>query len=291
MSRNIHVTGGSGFLGGHVIPLLVARGDVVTALTRRRAAAERVAELGALPIAGDLDDPASVDDAFAASGASALVNLASLGFGHASTIIAAAEEAGLQRAVFVSTTAIFTRLEARSKSVRLDAERAIRDSSLEWSIIRPSMIYGTPADRNMARLLWLVRRSPVIPVPGGGRGLQQPAHVDDVAAAVVAALDRPAAVGRAYEIAGPEPMTFNEAIDQVAAAVGRRPARVSVPLAPAVIALRVYERVARRPRLRAEQLGRLAEHKTFDITAARRDLDYAPRSFAEGIVQEATALR
>lgn len=289
--RRVHVTGASGFLGRRVVPRLVARGDTVTALARSRTAADTVARLGAEPVAGDLDDPASVDAAFAASGAEVLVNLASLGFGHAPTIVAAAEEAGLGRAVFVSTTAIFTTLPARSKAVRTAAEAVVRSSALDWTILRPTMIYGAPDDRNLARLLRLLRRVPVIPVPGGGDRLQQPVHVDDLAGAIVACLDRPATIGQAYDLAGPEPLTFREVIAAAGAAVGRRPRVVSVPLGPAVAALRTAERVLPDPRLRAEQLERLAEDKAFPIDAARRDLGFDPRPFAVGIAEEAALLR
>jgi len=287
----VHVTGGSGFLGRRVVPLLVARGHTVTALVRSPASAAVVAGLGAEPIGGDLDDPASVDAAFAASGAGVLVNLASLGFGHAPTIVAAAEEAGMRRAVFVSTTAIFTSLPARSKAVRTAAEDTVRASALDWTILRPTMIYGGPDDRNLARLVRLVRRSPVIPVPGGGDRLQQPVHVEDLAATVVACLDRPASIGKAYDVAGPEPLTFRELIAATGAAVGRRPRIVAVPLRPAVAAVRLAERVLPHPRLRAEQLERLAEDKAFPIDAARRDLGHDPRPFATGIAEEAAQVR
>jgi len=286
----VHVTGGSGFLGGSVIPTLIAAGHEPTALARTAVAAERVAALGATPITGDLDDPASVDAAFMASGAEALVNLASLGFGHAPTIVAAAEEAGVRRAVFVSTTSIFTRLATTSKTVRVAAEDTIRASGLEWTIIRPTMIYGTPADRNMARLLDAVRRLPVVPLPGGGTGLQQPVHVDDLTAAIVAALDRPTAAKRAYDVAGPDALTFRTVVEEAGVAVDRRPKLIPVPLAPVVGLVRLYEAVAPSPRLRSEQVARLAEDKAVDIGPARTDLDFAPRSFADGIRAEAAFL-
>jgi len=283
----VHVTGGSGFLGGHVLPLLVQRDHEVTALARSADAAERVEALGAAPIIGDLDDPASLDEAFAASGAQALVNLASLGFGHADAIVNAAEDAGLKRAVFVSTTAIFTALEASSRSVRLAAEASIEDSVLDWTIVRPTMIYGTPADRNIWRLLRLLRWCPVVPIPGAGTRLQQPVHVDDLAQAIVSALEAPTAIAKAYDVAGPEPLTFRQVIEQAATAVGRRAVLLPVPLRPAIVALRLYERAVSRPRLKAEQLERLGEDKAFDIEAARKDLGYEPRSFADGVQAEA----
>lgn len=286
----VHVTGGSGFLGGHVIPALVAAGHVPTALCRSAAAADSVAALGAEPIMGDLDDPESVDAAFAASQAEALVNLASLGFGHAPTIVAAAEEAGLKRAVFVSTTAIYTRLAPRSKAVRMAAERAIRASALDWTIIRPTMIYGTPADRNMVRLLRALRRFPIVPLPGGGRGLQQPVHVEDLALAIVNALDRPVAVHEAYDVAGPEPLTLRAVVEAAGAAVRRRPILVRVPLVAVMGAVRLYEAVVPSPRLTSEQVARLTEDKAVDIGRARADLGFDPRPFAEGIQAEAAAI-
>lgn len=281
------VTGGSGFLGGHVLPLLTARGDDVVALARSAAAAEAVQGLGAIPLAGDLDDAARLKEAFAASGADTLINLASLGFGHAPAIVAAAEDAGLRRAVFVSTTGIFTTLEPATKQIRLAAEDAIRASALDWTIIRPTMIYGTRRDRNMWRLLQLLRRSPVVPLPGGGRRLQQPVHVDDLAAAIVAAATTPAAVGRAYDVAGPEALSLREVVTQAARAVGKRPYLVPVPIRPLVAAVALYERAVRNPRLKAEQILRLAEDKAFDIGPARAELGFAPRPFAAGIAQEA----
>lgn len=287
----VHVTGGSGFLGGSVLRALTSAGHEVTALARTSVAADTVGAFGARPVLGDLDDPASVDAAFASSEAEALVNLASLGFGHAPTIVAAAEETGLHRAVFVSTTSIFTRLDTATRPVRLAAEEAVMSSTLDWTIIRPTMIYGTPADRNMARLLRALRRLPIFPLPGGGCGLQQPVHVDDLAAAIVNALDRPASVHRAYNLAGPEPMTLRAVVGQAASAVGRRPKLVSVPLRPVATLVHLYEMVTSSPRLKSEQLTRLAEDKAVDISPARADLDFDPRSFAEGIGAEAALLR
>lgn len=290
---NILVTGASGFLGGHVVPLVVARGDTVTALARSTKAAQRIEALGATPVQGDLDDPASLDHAFAASGADILANLASLGFGHTPAIVAAAEEAGIKRAVFISTTAIFTTLDAGSKARRQAAEQTIGDSALDWTILRPTMIYGAPGDRNLARLLRLVERSPVVPLPGGGDRLQQPVHVDDLAQAVVAAIDpanNAATTHQAYDVAGPEALTFRCLVEETAAAVGRKLRLLPVPLAPLVAAVRLYERLAPNPRLKAEQLQRLAEDKAFDIGPARRDLGYDPRPFVKGIAQEAALL-
>ena len=283
------VTGGSGFLGGYVLREAARRGHETIGLTRSTASAAVVAGRGAQPVSGDLDAADQLGAIFAAARCDALVNLASLGFGHAPAIVAAAQQAGLRRAVFVSTTAVTTTLAAPSKRVRLAAEQRIRDSTLDWTILRPTMIYGAAGDRNLSRLLALLSRAPVLPVPGGGH-LQQPVHVADVAGAVLAAAERAGAAGSCYDVAGPEPLTFAELLRISARAVASRTRFIPVPVMPLVAAARGYERLSRRPKIRAEQLLRLAEDKAFAIRDAERDLDYAPRPFAAGIRAEAEAM-
>jgi uncharacterized protein YbjT (DUF2867 family) len=319
------VTGGSGFLGRRVVTAAVARGDKVTGLARSAAAAATLARLGASAVRADLDDAAGTRAAFASAGADALLNLASLGFGHAGTIVGAARAAGLRRAVFVSTTAVTTTLNAPSKRTRLAAEETVETSGLDWTIIRPTMIYGGPDDRNMCRLLTLLRRSPVIPLPDGGRGLHQPIHVDDLADVLLRAVESDVAVGRRYDVAGPRALPLREIVDEAAAAVGRRVVCVPVPLGPAIALAGLAHRLAGlgsqpargaarpgaapgggpwpvarpawwdRPRpggrarrsISAEQIARLAEDKAFSIEAVAADLGFVPRSFAEGIRAQA----
>jgi uncharacterized protein YbjT (DUF2867 family) len=298
------VTGGSGFLGRFVLGEAVRRGYEVAALARSPAAARAVRALGAQPVCGDLAAPgpaaaAALAQAFTAG--DVLVNLASLGFGDAPAIVAAAERAQVRGAVFVSTTAVTTTLPAATKRVRLAAEQRIAESALDWIILRPTMIYGAPGDRNLSRLLPLLCRLPVLPVPGG-RHLQQPVHVADVAHAVLAAAELIGADlasagpgdakpgGVTYDLAGPVPLTFGELLRTAGQAVGSRTRFVPVPLPPVLAAARGYELVSRSPRIRAEQVRRLAEDKAFGIRAAARDLGFAPRSFAAGIRSEARAL-
>jgi uncharacterized protein YbjT (DUF2867 family) len=290
------VTGGSGFLGRYVLAEAARRGHACVALARSPESARTVAARGATPLAGDLGDDSALPGLLAGAGCDALVNLASLGFGHAQGIVRAAVRAGLARAVFVSTTAVTTTLPARSKAVRLAAEEEIRGSGLSWTILRPTMIYGGPGDRNLSRLLALLARlrrmsAPlVLPVPGGGRQLQQPVHAADLAAAVLTAVERRSAAGSRYDVAGPEPLTFADVLRASADAVGGRLALVPVPLAPVIAATRAYQRISRSPRIRVEQWQRLAEDKAFPIDDAVRDLDYAPRPFPAGIRAEAAAL-
>ena len=283
------IIGGSGFLGGYVLREAARRGHETVGLARSTAAAQAVADRGAQPITGDLDTAGQLGETFAAARCDALLSLASLGFGHGPAIVVAAQQAGIRRGIFVSSTAVTTTLAAPTKRVRLAAEQRIDDSGLDWTILRPTMIYGAPGDRNLSRLLALLSRAPMLPVPGG-KHLQQPVYVADVADAVLAAAERPGAAGSCYDVAGPEPLTFAELLRISARAVASRTRFFPVPLTPLVAAAHGYEQLSRRPKLRAEQLRRLAEDKAFAIQDAERDLGYAPRPFAAGIRAEAEAM-
>ena len=99
-------------------------------------------------------DGAALHAAFA--DADVLVNLASLGFDWIDNIVRSAEAARIRRAIFMGTTAILTALPVASKPVRERGEQLVRDSRLAWTILRPTMIYGTAGDRNIARLVRFV---------------------------------------------------------------------------------------------------------------------------------------
>jgi uncharacterized protein YbjT (DUF2867 family) len=277
----VFVTGATGFTGSHVVPRLLERGCSVRCLVRLESNRGTLPSEGIDWVVGDLADATGLARGMA--GADVLVNIASLGFGHAPGIVAAAQKAKIPSAVWVSTTAVLTTLNAQSRGVRLAAEAVILESGIPSTIIRPTMIYGGPRDRNIFRLVRLVRRSPLIPVIGSGRHLQQPVYVGDVAAALVACAGNPATAGRIYAVAGPEPLTYNEVIDTVAAAVGRKVAKVHLPAAPVNSFLSLLESAGVRLPVKSEQILRLEEDKSFDIEPAKRDFGYSPRSFAEGL--------
>src|SRR5688572_5891103 len=196
----IFVIGATGFTGSHVVPLLLKSGYEVRCLYRASSDRSLLSDPKIEWELGDVSDSQSLS--IAMQGADALVNIASLGFGHADSIISAAKIMGIERAIFISTTAIFTQLNAPSKKIRVAAELAIETSGLKYTILRPTMIYGSNRDRNMWRLIRFMRYSPIVPVFGDGKYLQQPIYVNDVAQAVVSCLDSDKTIGKSYNISG-----------------------------------------------------------------------------------------
>ena len=283
-NMKIFVTGATGFTGSRTVPLLLKNGFDVRCLYR---ASSDHSPLNGLDIEwalGDVSDLQSLTSAM--QGTDVLVNIASLGFGHADSIISAAKNAGIQRAVFISTTAIFTQLNASSKKVRVAAELAIETSGLNYTILRPTMIYGSPRDRNMWRLIKFMRLSPIVPIFGDGLYLQQPIYVDDVATAVLGCLKADITIGKSYNIAGKQALTYNEVIDTLAKAMNKRVWKLHIPSKPVVGLLKLIEKIHVPFPIKAEQVLRLNENKDFSYAEAQRDFGFRPLSFEEGIGRE-----
>jgi nucleoside-diphosphate-sugar epimerase len=281
---NVFVTGGTGFTGSYTVPLLLKNGYRVRCLYRPASDRSVLPQPEVEWAVGDLSDSRALSAAM--QGTDALVNIASLGFGHAAPVMRAAHDAGIRRAIFVSTTAVFTQLNAKSKAVRLAAEHAIETSGLAYTILRPTMIYGGPRDRNMWRLIRFMRYSPILPVFGDGNSLQQPIYVGDVAQAIVSCLGNDQTIGKCYNIAGKVPLTYNQVIDAVASRMHKRVWKMHIPSTPVVTVLRFFERVGVPFPIKAEQVLRLNENKNFAFEDAQRDFAFGPLSFQEGIKLE-----
>jgi uncharacterized protein YbjT (DUF2867 family) len=282
------VTGATGFTGRRVVAELVRAGHAVTALVRAPAAGRGVPEPVRV-IEGDMADASALARLLEAQ--DAFVHVASLGFGHADALVSAVEASGVTRSVFFSSTSIYTRLPAASKRVRLAAEERVMSMSGAWTILRPTMIYGDAGDRNLSRLVRFVARSPVVPLPGGGRALVQPVHVEDLGRAAVRVLMAKAAERRAYDLPGAEAAPLRELVLHVGTLLSRSPVLVPLPIGPMAAVAGLWDRFGLPPRVSAEQVLRLAEDKAFPFDAARRDWDYAPRGFREGLADEVQSLR
>jgi nucleoside-diphosphate-sugar epimerase len=239
-------------------------------------------------ISGDLKDLDSLR--IAMKGVTTLVNVASIGFGDAPRIIQAAQDAGVSRAIFVSTTAIFTKLNVKSKKTRLEAEEAIRRSELAWTILRPTMIYGSARDRNMSRLIRFLISSPVIPIIGNGNFLQQPVYVKDVADAIFASIDSENCVGKAFNISGGNSLTYNQIIDEICSLLGKRVVKLYLNPVPINKMLTIAEHLHIKLPIKAEQIARLNEDKVFEYFDAQQAFGYSPRTFQDGISCELSAI-
>ena len=235
------LTGATGTIGLPIVRRLTAAGVPVRCLVRdpRRLGGQRVRVQIAL---GDLADPFSFRNAL--RGVETVVHLASVirdqpvgsieELSGVATwrLVRAAERAGVKRFVYFSTLGASTRSPARLMRAKAVAEQAVADSSLQYTIFAPSMVYS-PSDPFIT-LLERMSLLPVMPISGSGRAAVQPIWAEDVAECVLSALPGgprgDEAAGRRYELAGPETMTYAEVIQSVLASLRRHRPLVHVPL-------------------------------------------------------------
>lgn len=280
------LTGATGLLGGALLDLMLARGHAVRCLVRRDSPnLSRLDPRRVDVFYGDAGD----EDALLAAlrGTQALVHVA--GIQYAPPVISAARRAGVERLLVVGSTSVYSAYKSRS-GMRKEMEALVRGSGLDWTIIRPSMIYGSERDKNMHKLLRFLDRSPVFPMFGSGENLWQPVFYEDLARGALAAFEREG-VGETYDLPGAEPLTYAKIVETAARALGRRTRILRMPLEPVRLGLRAAE-VARLPLpVRSEQVMRLREDKAYSFEKARLSLGYAPRGFEEGIMSEVRRLR
>lgn len=290
----IFLTGGSGFVGSHVLPALLAAGHDVVALARTPKSAATIAERNATYAArlttriGDVTNPASLPAALV--GCDAIVHLVAiprdwnngadlLRINTAGTeaMIAAASAAGITRFVHLGALGVQDREELHYAKSKARAERAVRESSLDWTIIKPSLIWGE-RDGFFNIVAALVKiPAPAVPVPGNGKSRFQPVWVGDVARAIVQALGDPKSARRSFELGGPRYWTYTEITQEVARALGKR--RIVVPMPVPLIRLvaGVSEAVRLPFPVATDQLRQLALDNIGATDAVERELGFVPQ--------------
>lgn len=273
------VTGATGHTGRRLVEALLQNDYAVRILTRDPARLALPLRRQIEVVRGNITHPETVQRAVASC--QAVIAVTHIKF--ASHIIEAMQQTGVRRGIFMSSTRRFTRFVEETARQVIAGEAAVEASGLDWTIIRPTMIYGGKQDRNLHPLLQQLQTLPVFPLPGGGKMLWQPVFTWDVVSALVAALQRPQSIGKAYTIAGPDPITYREMLETMIRVAGLKTRLAPVPLAPLGPIVRLYETISSNPKVRHDQILRLQENKDFDITDARRDLDFQPISFEEGI--------
>ena len=224
-------------------------------------------------VVGDLHDGSGLAESL--SGVRTVYHVAHVRF---TAAVVTALPPSVERLVIVSSLRALSGVPSGSVDEVLAGEAAVADLGVPWTILRPSMIFGPGDDRNISRLASRLQRLRWLPTVGPACR-HQPVFVDDVVDAILAAAERPAAIGQTYAIAGPEPLPYAALVAAVGAAVGVRPRQVALPGAVVAAAMAGLERLGYRGSITAEQVRRMQEDKSYDIGPARRDLGFAPLAF------------
>ena len=284
VTQTVHVIGASGRSGAALVRALLARGIPVQPVARD-AGRWQAAGIAAHPLLA----PLRLADLANGSGLGAALidaeRIASTAHArHTPSVLSHAPAAA--RLVLLGSTRRFTRWPDAHGNGVLQGEAALLASGRSGVMLHPTMIYGAQGENNVRRLAALLRRLPLLPLPGGGRALVQPIHQDDVTASVLAALDVPWDGPHALTIAGPAPMPYADFVRAVAAAARLPPPRI-VPVSAGLLmtAAPLLTRLPGLPRISRDEIRRLQEDKAFDIGPMFATLGIRPLPLPAGLAR------
>jgi nucleoside-diphosphate-sugar epimerase len=281
------ISGATSGTGDRVIQTLVRKvgAENITCLVRPTSSIELIKSLGVHWHLGDVVEPETYRELLGPD--TIYIDLTHPKYYHNS--IDALRKGGVERAYFVTTTGIFSRYHRYSDIYKAGEER-IRESRLVYTILRPSMIYGSLRDKNMHRLIKFLDRAPVFPLFGAGRNLMQPVFVDDLTQGIISAIDNSETEYQEYNLAGPRGISYRYIVETVLRQLERKVTLLNVGMSFAAGVARYAQYIPGFP-VNHEQVLRLLEDKVFDISKATAELNYTPRDFAEGIAVEIEEMR
>jgi NADH dehydrogenase len=290
----VFVTGGTGFVGNEVLRQLVAAGHQVRALVRP-GSERKLAILENVEVYhGDATAPTTLAGALA--GCDAVIHLVGiirefpakeitferLHVEATRNVLAAAQAQGVRRYLHMSSNGAGPAGSTSYHRTKWQGEVAVRDSGLDWTIFRPSLIFG-PKGEFVTMLADLLRKSPLVPVIGDGRYRLQPVAVAQVAESFVSALTMPETVGQTYHLGGGASYSYDEILDLTGRALGRdHVAKAHQPLFLVKPMIKLMEHAEHFP-ITSEQVEMLLQGNLCDTMAWTTTFGIKPLSYAEGI--------
>lgn len=282
----ILVTGATGHTGRFVVQQLLERFPPtrIRCLVRPTSDHAFLKRLSVSLAVGNLESEADVWAAM--QGVETVIHIANIRF--SPVVATAAAACGAHHVVLVHTTGMFSRYQEYAAEYQRIEETVcalLNRERVNYTIIRPTMIYGGFRDYNFHKLILVLSRVPVFPLFGDGNGRMQPVHAEDLATSIVNSVHNPQAYNRSFNVSGGSVHTYREILVMVSRLLGRRVLLVSIPLQLSIWLVRLLSSLRLSP-VTVEQVKRLSEDKVFDHSPAREALGFRPRDLETGLRQQ-----
>lgn len=289
----VAITGASGFVGQHLTRHLVGQGHDVRGLTRGEGGEARIRAAGGEPYLGDVRKPEALGALL--EGTDAVVHLVaiireypgatfdSVIRGGTKHVLDAARGAGVRRFVHQSALGAVDDPEYPYLQAKARAEKAVMESGLAWTVLRPSILFGE-GDHVFTLLAEMAEKAPLMPLIGEGEMKLQPLWVGDLARIVDRCLGDKATEGRVYELGGPEHITYRQMLEAAMDASGHRHALLPIPVAMMKFLARGMEWTMRSPPITYGELCILLRgDNVTDTGSVRREFGFEPKRLRDGL--------
>ncbi|MGA7864839.1 MAG: complex I NDUFA9 subunit family protein [Stellaceae bacterium] len=243
MAGTITVFGGTGFIGRHLVALLLRSGKTVRMAVRHpgRVKTPPAEATNSLEIVqADILDDTSVGSAI--MGADAVFNLVgiltetsaqtyrAIHLEGARRVALAAQNHGVMRVIHMSALGSSPRSPAMSDRTKAEGEEAVRAAFPQATVVRPSLVFGED-DHFFSRFAAMIGSSPLVPLIGGGTTKFQPVFIGDMVAGMAEVVRRPDTAGKTYEFGGPQVYSFKELLELLMTALNRHRILLPIPFA------------------------------------------------------------
>ena len=291
----VFVTGGTGFVGRETVSSLHAAGHEVRCLVRKGSESKLPELKGLERVFGDATEIEVLTGAM--DECDAVVHLIGIirefpkqgvtfereHIDVTRNILSLTKQSGVKRFLHMSANAAAEVAATGYQTTKWRGEQLIRESELDWTIFRPSIIFGAEGEF-VRTLIALVKNLPMVPVIGSGRYEMQPVALSQVADSFVRALDLPQTIGRTYHLGGPKPYSYLELLNAISMALGKGTVKtIRQPMFLMRPAIKLLESFQKFP-ITTEQLAMLQQGNVCDPSEWAKDFDLEPIDFAEGIV-------
>jgi NADH dehydrogenase len=289
MTSTVAVVGATGFVGSHIVPRLADAGHHVRAISRGGTKPPEWPG-NVEPVRADIETGANLRESLA--GADVVVHLAAIpreGGGRTfenvnvrgvERVLDAMRANGVPRIVHLSVLGATPEPRYEYLSSKWRGEQLVREAGVDWVVFRPSLLFGRGDGFFNLIKTTLTWWSPgIVAIPGDGRAAFQPLSVDDLATAVLMAVEEPARDGSVYELGGPERVTYREIVRRVMRATGKRRLSLNMPV-PIISALTaVTDRVLPIFPVSHDQIRSLGLPNVTEPDVVEREFGFDPRPF------------
>ncbi len=200
----------------------------------------------------------------------------------------------IRRIVAFGSTSRFSKESSpdpRERAVAIElaqAEQAIISACVswqtDWTLFRPTLIYGCGMDKNITLILKFIRRFGFFPLVGGGKGLRQPVHADDLAEACVLSLTNPATFNQAYNLSGGETLSYRQMVERIFDALDKKARLLTIPLPALQALIRIAALLPGYRYLSPAMALRMNQDLCFNHWQASHDFGFSPRRFEPPLV-------
>ncbi|MBF7083976.1 complex I NDUFA9 subunit family protein [Desulfallas sp. Bu1-1] len=290
----ILVTGGTGLVGKHLVRALMEKGYQVRCLVRSQQKAGELLPPGVELVRGEINDLAAVKKA--CKGVKKIIHLVAIirehgenTFEHINVegtlnLVIAAGQAGVERFIHMSALGACNNPRYKYAYSKWRGEEAVVQSGLNWTILRPSIIYGHGFnffDRMLQSLRMCPR--PFVPIPGKGSTLFQPIAVEDVVRCLCMICENSATVGQIIEIGGPEHLSYVQMLDRLLEHLGEKRYKLHIPMPLMRLVVPLMGSIMRDPPVSPVELKQLEINNITDIESVEKHFGFIPVALHDGL--------